>query len=169
MRIGIVFGSTTGNTEEAAEAIFDELETHVQDVLSVERLALDELTGFDVLLVGIPTWDIGELQEDWARALGQFDDVNFAGTQVAFFGDGDQFGYPDNFQDAMGILRDRFLARGASADIGHWPTENYNFTESKGVVNGKFVGLALDELHQPDLTGERIATWAEQLVSELRL
>jgi flavodoxin I len=35
--------------------------------------------------------------------------------------------------------------------------------------DGKFVGLALDEDSQPELTGERISKWVSQLKSELKL
>ena len=50
--------------------------------------------------------------------------------------------------------------------VGYWPTEGYDHTESKAERNGKFVGLALDEDNQPELTDDRIKAWVTQLKSE---
>ncbi|MEM6638928.1 MAG: flavodoxin [Pseudomonadota bacterium] len=167
MKIGMVYGSTTGNTRDAARAIRAQLEGYVDEIFDVEGLELAKLTEFDVLLVGIPTWDIGELQESWDQCIEKLDDLSFDGKQVAFFGDGDQCSYPFNFQDAMGILRDRFVARGATADIGHWPTDEYDYQESRAIVDGMFCGLPLDDLYQPEQTEERIQIWVEQILEEL--
>ncbi|MEM6486096.1 MAG: flavodoxin [Pseudomonadota bacterium] len=167
MKIGMVIGSTTGNTEDAAELIRAELAGRVEEVHNVQGMELEDMTQYDVLLVGIPTWDIGQLQEDWERRLMDVANLDFEEKQVAFFGDGDQFGYPDNFQDAMGILRELFMACGAKADIGHWPADDYDYQESRGVLNGKFVGLALDDLQQPEKSEERIRGWVSQLLKEL--
>ena len=68
----------------------------------VDGLDLEELGHFDVLLVGVPTWDVGELQESWYYAAEGLEQLDLSGTQVAFFGEGDQSGYPHNFQDALG-------------------------------------------------------------------
>ncbi|MEO0439110.1 MAG: flavodoxin [Pseudomonadota bacterium] len=167
MKIGMVFGSTTGNTEDAAELIRAELAGRVEAVHNVQGMELQDMTQYDVLLVGIPTWDIGQLQEDWERRLMDVANLDFDGVQVAFFGDGDQFGYPDNFQDAMGIIRELFVACGAKADIGHWPAEDYDYQESKALINGKFVGLALDDLQQPEKSEERIQGWVSQVLEEV--
>ncbi len=169
MKMGLVFGSTTGNTEDAAEAILEHFHGHISESINVDGFALETLTGFDVLLIGVPTWDIGELQESWDYAVEQLEELSFAGTQIALFGDGDQSGYPDNFQDAMGLLRELFVARGAKANIGHWPAEGYDFDESKALINGKFCGLALDDLNQREQHDERISTWCGQVKSELGL
>jgi len=47
--------------------------------------------------------------------------------------------------------------------IGAWDTEGYHFKASKAVVDGRFVGLALDQENQKDLTPERLNTWLEIL------
>jgi flavodoxin I len=169
MTIGLVYGSTTGNTEDAAERIREHFDDQIDECLNISGLELERLTSFDVLLVGIPTWNIGELQQDWAEVFHKLDPVRFDGVRVAFFGQGDQRGYPDNFQDAMGILRERLVELGAICDLGHWSTEGYHFTRSLGVCDGRFVGLALDEDGQPELTEERVAAWCAQLRGELGL
>ncbi|MFN9675593.1 MAG: flavodoxin FldA, partial [Microcystis sp.] len=50
--------------------------------------------------------------------------------------------------------------------VGYWPTDGYDFNESKALKNGKFVGLALDEDNQSDLTEQRIKTWVAGLKGE---
>ncbi|MEM7135475.1 MAG: flavodoxin [Myxococcota bacterium] len=171
MKIGLVFGSTTGNTHDAADEIQERLADYIDQCIDIDGTHFETLRQFDVLLIGIPTWDIGELENSWYYTIERPEnkDVRFDSVKVAFFGDGDQGGYPENFQDAMGILRDLFIARGASADIGHWPTDGYEFEASKAVVDGKFVGLALDCLNQPDDTDERIDAWCAQVKAELGL
>ncbi|QDU66750.1 flavodoxin [Engelhardtia mirabilis] len=172
MKIGLVYGSTTGNTEDAAEKIRDHFDDHVDECLNISGLDLERLKAFDVLLIGIPTWNIGELQQDWDEVFNKLDPVRFDGIRVAFFGQGDQRGYPDNFQDALGILRNKLVQLGAQADLGHWSTEGYFFQRSLGVIDETkqhFVGLALDEDGQPELTDERIEGWCAQVKSELGL
>ncbi|RMF69726.1 MAG: flavodoxin FldA, partial [Cyanobacteria bacterium J069] len=51
----------------------------------------------------------------------------------------------------------------------YWPTDGYDFNESKAVRDGKFVGLAIDEDNQSDLTTERIQSWVAQLKREFDL
>ncbi|NQE37327.1 Flavodoxin [Microcoleus sp. IPMA8] len=83
-------------------------------------------------------------------------------------GTGDQEGYPDNFMDAMGILAEKISEQGGET-VGYWPVEGYDFNESKAVVNGKFLGLAIDEDNQSDLTESRIKSWVSQLKKEFSL
>lgn len=77
-------------------------------------------------------------------------------------GVGDAHGYPDNFLDAVGMLGATLRAQGAQL-VGEWPTAGYDFTASKAVENGKFMGLAIDEVNQPEQTAARIAQWVAQI------
>ncbi len=40
--------------------------------------------------------------------------------------------------------------------IGAWPAEGYEYTNSRAIREGKFVGLALDEDNQPGLTEKEL-------------
>jgi len=62
----------------------------------------------------------------------------------------------------MGILEKKISELG-DVTVGYWPIEGYEFEESKALRDGQFVGLALDEDNQSDLTDERIKTWVAQL------
>lgn len=169
MKIGLVYGSTSGSTHAAAEKVASQLGGLFDEVVQIASIDVAALASFDVLVIGTSTWNVGELQEDWHEVFDDLADVRFDGKLVLFFGCGDQRGYPDNFLDAMGILRARFVELGALCDMGHWPTEGYDFTASKAVVDGRFVGLALDEDNQPDLTDLRVAEWCAQVKREFGL
>ncbi len=169
-KIGLFFGSSTGNTENAAEQIKQLLEARSLEVsyfnVSVDPVkAMEE---YDNLILGIPTWDIGELQEDWDNIWGELDGLNLAGKKVAIFGQGDQRGYPATFQDCIGMLGRKMRERRATL-VGFTSTEGFNFDESQGVEDGKFMGLSLDDDNQRDLTDGRVSAWVEQLVQEFAL
>lgn len=167
--IGIFYGSTTGNTEEAADELGRVLcagsEATVRAV-SVSGLDPARLLDFDALIIGCPTWDEGELQRDWALLQRRLGELSLAGKPVALFGSGDSLCYPETFQDAQGILAEELLGRGARL-IGKWPTDGYTFTASRGVVDNHFYGLALDTDDSWSLARARIGTWASQLLTEL--
>jgi flavodoxin I len=166
-KIGLFFGTQTGNTETIAEQIQKEFGGESIVVLhDVSQTEVSDLNEYDCLIIGCPTWNIGEMQSDWEGLCDELDNVDFNGKKVAYFGPGDQVGYADNFQDAMGILEEKVSGLGGTT-VGHWSTDGYDFTESKAVKNGKFVGLALDEDNQPELTDKRVKVWVSQLKSEL--
>jgi flavodoxin len=48
-----------------------------------------------------------------------------------------------------------------------WPTDGYEFDESKAVVDGKFVGLVLDDYNEPNKTDDRIKAWVAHIQPEL--
>ena len=54
--------------------------------------------------------------------------------------------------------------------VGHWSTSGYHFEASRALVDeNHFIGLAIDEDRQPELTSERINIWVKQLSTELNL
>jgi flavodoxin I len=74
-KIGLFYGSTTGNTEIVAGLIkdaFDEFEADVVTVFSVAEASIEDMKGFDYLMLGIPTWYEGELQDDWDELSSRF-------------------------------------------------------------------------------------------------
>ena len=42
----------------------------------------------------------------------------------------------------------------------------YNFSESKALRDGEFIGLAIDDNNQSNLTDERVKKWVEKLKGE---
>lgn len=165
-KIGIFYGSTEGNTERVATKIQEALGgSDVAAMHNVSSSTADDMQQYDYLLLACPTWDIGVLQEDWDSFIDEIEDVDYAGKMVTYLGLGDADGYPDTFVDAPGIIHERIGDSGAKF-VGTWPTDGYDFEESKSVKNGKFLGLIIDEDNQADLTDERVAKWVAQIKSE---
>lgn len=169
MKIGLFYGSTTCYTEIAAEKIQSAL-THYSVVLhNIRDVPLTEIDNFDIIVLGISTWDYGEIQEDWEAKWEDIATLNLENKIIALYGMGDQIGYSEWFQDALGMLHEQVLAAGGYC-IGYWPNEGYEFAQSKALTEDKsqFVGLALDEDNQYDLSDERITLWCQNIEKELQ-
>lgn len=168
--IALFYGSSTCYTEMAAEKIRDQLGSDLVDLFNVADEPLITALFYDRIILGIPTWDYGELQEDWEEIWAEIEELDFHGKTVAVFGLGDQIGYPEWFQDALGYLHHKVARQGANM-VGYWPNQGYEFEASKALSDDghRFVGLALDEENQFDLTASRIQQWCEQLRREFAL
>ncbi len=168
MKIGLFYSSDTGNTETVAETMRDEIGEHIVDVHEVCNIDLPELiTQYDFIILGVPTWYDGEIQNEWGDKIEDIAKVDLTGYKVAVYGLGDQEDWGEYFCDAIFELGKKAQESGATI-IGHWPSEGYEFTESKALIDDNtFIGLTLDEDRQPELTEGRIKTWLGQLKNEL--
>ncbi len=169
--VGIFFGSDTGNTENIAKMIQQQLGQEVAQLCDIAKSSKKDLEQFDILLIGIPTWYYGEAQCDWDDFFPDLETIDFSGKLVALFGCGDQEDYAEYFCDAMGTVRDKIEPLGALI-IGHWPVAGYHFEASHALVpkdTRYFIGLAIDEDRQPELTHERVTAWVRQISQELNL
>lgn len=167
-QVALFFGTQTGNTEDVAMKIQAQLGSDNVSMYEISEADASDFAECDCIIVGCPTWNVGELQADWEGFYEELDSIDFTGKKVAYFGVGDQVGYADNFQDAIGILEEKITSLGGQT-VGYWPVEGYDFNESKALRDGKFVGLAIDEDNQSDLTEKRIAAWTAQLKVEFGL
>ena len=166
--VGLYYGSTTGTTEFVVERLRDAacgVGLELSPVNISDLRDPQELLAHDRLIVGLPTWNVGQLQDDWLLQFPKLDTLDFSGKQVALFGVGDQVGYPDNFLDALGILGRKLQERGATL-IGLWPTAGYTFAASKAQVGDRLLGLGLDEYNQEELTDSRLEAWVRQIQRE---
>lgn len=165
-KIGIFYGSTEGHTEKVVTQIHQLLGGDDAAVLhNVNSSTADDMQEYTNLILACPTWEIGQLQEDWDSFIDELEQAELDGKKITYVGLGDADGYPDTFQDALGIIHDRIKDKGATF-VGAWPTDGYNFEASKGVVNGKFLGLAIDDDNQKDQTNDRVTRWVAQIKSE---
>ncbi|MDJ1183936.1 flavodoxin FldA [Roseofilum casamattae] len=169
-KIGLFYGTQTGKTESAAEEI--QKEFGGDDVVAIKDIAdsvPSDLDSYDCLIIGSPTWNVGDLVDSWDSFYNdELGSMNFSGKKVAYFGTGDQFGYADNFQDAIGMLEEKISSLGGQT-VGYWPRgteDDYDFNESKALRGDKFVGLALDDDNQEEKSEERIKAWVAQLKGE---
>lgn len=170
--IGLFYGTDTSNTEMIGQKIqqqFAELGSTVE-LHDVKDTDIQVMLDYNFLILGIPTWDFGGIQSDWEDIGATLSELNLEGKTVAFYGLGDQFGYGDYFVDAMGWLHEMLLNTGATF-IGQWSTEGYDFEASRAANEDKseFIGLAIDEDQQFDLTDQRVEQWVIQLYAEQAL
>lgn len=166
-KIGIFYGSDTGNTESVAKKIqkcFPLNSTKIYDITSCNK---NDLEQFQILILGVPTWYYGEMQSDWEDFIPIFEKINFKNKIFALFGCGDQEDYSEYFCDALGILY-KILANKKVKIIGKWPNDDYYFDESKALLDKKnFCGLIIDEDRQTEKTQSRIEKWVKQLITEI--
>ena len=68
----------------------------------------------------------------------------------------------------MGILGKEIIKNGGKI-IGMWPSDGYEFDESKGLYNDHlFYGLALDFENQMELNESRVKAWIKQVYTEFQ-
>jgi len=143
-----------------------ELGPRAVDVHDVANVGPEDLDRYEVLILGTSTLGCGELQDDWERFRSRFRTLDLAGRRVALFGLGDQSDFCNTFVDGLGILHAMAVDAGAEV-LGHWDAiGDYAFGRSAAVVDGKFVGLVIDEETQAELTPGRVRAWVSQLKSE---
>lgn len=164
-RIGIFYGSTTGTTEAIARKIANMLNVAESDIHNASHIKESLIKEYGVLLLGSSTWGDGDLQDDWYEGMRKLAGMNLAGITVALFGCGDSVSYSDTFCDAIGIMYEDLKATGCHF-CGAVPTEGYKFDHSKAVVDGKFVGLPIDDMNEEEKTNQRVNQWVELLKNE---
>lgn len=174
-KIGIFFGTDTGSTRLVAKTIFKQLgEDFADKPKNINRTSLAELLQYDVLILGTPSYGIGELpglltgclEGNWQEFVPLLKGADLSGKCVALFGLGNQERYADRFAGSLIHLYRLFYDQGANI-IGHWSTDGYKFEHSDAVIDNQFVGLVLDQRTQPHLTDERIKIWLAQITPKL--
>ncbi len=170
-KVGIFYGSNTGNTEFVTYLMKDEFDKRspgLVEVFNIGASTVDQFKSFEYLICGIPTWNTGQLQDDWAFFLPKLEGSSLKGKKIAIFGLGDQNGYGYNFLDAVGTLTDALLD--CDAELwGLWETKSYQFNESKALVEDHFTGIGIDQEGQAEQTSPRITQWVTQVLKEFKL
>lgn len=162
-KTAIIFGSTTGMTEDVAKKIASQLNISKEDVYEIAAITPEIIAPYDALLLGSSTWGSGELQDDWYDGVEVLKKSDLNGKKISFFGTGDSYSYSDTFCDALGLIYSEIESSGAIF-TGQVDASEYTFDDSVSVRDGKFVGLALDETNEANKTDERISRWIKSLV-----
>ena len=168
MKIGLFYGSTTCYTEMVAEKIQALIGADVVDLHNIKTVPLSRMADYQLLILGLSTWDFGEIQEDWEAHWDDINHVDLTGKTVAIYAMGDQLGYAEWFIDAVGMLHEA-IAPQQPDRIGFWPTAGYDFIASKALTadGDLFYGLALDDENQYEQTDERLNSWVSQILTEI--
>ncbi|WP_079437390.1 flavodoxin [Zoogloea sp. LCSB751] len=169
--IGIFFGTETGTTRLIAKKIHKKLGDEIASKpVNVNRIEMAEMLQYDVLILGTPSYGVGEipgksagcLEPNWEEFLAKSGTPDFTGKRIAFFGLGAQERYSDRFASSLLRLHEVFKGFGAEI-VGDWSTEGYTFAHSAAVQDGRFVGLVIDERTQGMFTNERLDAWLAQV------
>lgn len=163
-KVGIFYGTDGGNTRDVVELIAKKLGSEVE-LKDISKASKEEVLSFENLILASPTYGSGDLQSDWDDVIGDFSESDFAGKVVALVGIGDQDSYSDTFADGISHIYEK--AKGGKV-VGQTSTDGYDFEDSQAVIDGKFVGLILDQDNQDDLTEERIDAWVEAIRGEFQ-
>ncbi len=158
-KIAIVYGSSTGATEAVAEkiqALFDDAA-----LFNAESVSIDDLKPYDFLIFGASTTGVGDLQDDWEVLLPKVEKMDFTGKKVALFSLGDSASFSTSFAGAMYYIYKAL--KGKVEIVGSVSTDGYTFDESDAVIDGRFIGLALDEDNEYNETDARLTAWVEDL------
>lgn len=165
-KTGIFYGSTNGDTENVAQKIATRLGIGKEDIHNVANTQPNAVEPYEVLLLGCSTWGVGEMQDDWNDFLFKLKDLDLKGKTVALFGCGDSVSFGGSFCDALGVIY-KELQRTGGTFTGEVAPSGYNFDNSEAMIDGKFVGLPIDEMNEQDKTDERINNWTEELKKTL--
>lgn len=160
-KIGIFFGSSTGNAELIADRIQLQFGEDNADVHNIDAAEKSEIEQYDYLIFGTSTWGLGELQDDWEDFADELLETDLSLKKVALFGLGDQEVYADSFVDAMGHLY-KMIAKSTTV-VGAWSTSGYRHTDSRAIDKGKFVGLAIDYDNDKSKAEKQIQDWVKEL------
>lgn len=159
----VIYGSSTGTCEAIAQTIGEKLGA---EVVNVADLTDDTVNGAENLILGTSTWGAGEMQDDWYDGLKTLQGLDLNGKTVALFGCGDSESYSDTFCGGMAEIYNGLKDKGVKF-VGEVSTDGYTYDDSEAVVDGKFVGLALDDVNEDDKTEERINAWIEEIKPSL--
>ena len=170
-KIGIFFGTETGTTRLIAKRIQKKLGDEIAaKPVNVNRISPEEMLQYDALILGTPSYGVGDipgrsagcLEPNWEEFLYKLDNPDFSGKRIALFGLGAQERYSDRFASSLLRLYQVFWGYGAEI-VGSWSTEGYTFAHSAAVMDGRFVGLVLDERTQGMYSNERIDAWLAEV------
>lgn len=166
-KIGLFYGGATAKTAVVALKIQEAFAENEVVLIPIEGATRKEFESFNNIIAGTSTWFDGELPTYWDEFLPEIESIDMTGKKVALFGLGDQERYPDNFVDGIGILAEAFTKSNAEL-VGFMPVSDYQFTQSRAVKEGHFLGLTLDVENQSEQTEERILKWVAELKKEFR-
>ncbi len=164
----LIFWPKGGNVENAANLIAKEYGDI--NVKPINEVNADTFLQHDKFIIGgstlgAETWEGTQNESPWNSFFSDVKKHDFSSKKVALFGLGDQVLWSTNFVDGLAIIHNAFVKAKAKI-VGKWPTKGYDFTDSQAVDGDNFVGLALDDDQQEELTDERVKVWVKQIKKE---
>ncbi len=171
-KIGLFYGPEGGSTEKVAKKIAEAIGGTQVDLIPVKDQKATDLAAYDNLIFGISTigketWKSDEAPNDWDVFMPELEEADLNGKVVAMFGLGDHLKYALHFVDAMGILAEKLKNKNVTI-VGQCDTDDYQFEESQAIVDGKFIGLPIDEDYEADKTDDRVHNWVANITKAFK-
>jgi flavodoxin I len=168
-KTAIFFGPLKGAVNRVADKLKNVIGEDKVVMIPVNTATVADIEKYDKIIFGLSTvgkdtWDSTYSNNDWAKFLPEIGKTKYDGKTIAIFGLGDHVTYAATFVDHIAVLV-RELTKNGAVLTGQVPASDYEFDESEAVVDGKFLGLPIDEDFEPELTDERIAKWVKQISS----
>ncbi len=167
MKTGIFYGPEGGSTEKVAKLIAKEFGEDKVDLILVKNSNAKELEKYDKIIFGISTigketWDAHHPNNDWDVFFPNISNIDYSNKTIALFGLGDSVSYSAYFVDALGKLGRKLLEKNAKI-VGQVSTDNYTYEHSEAEIDGKFIGLPIDEDFEDHMTEERVEAWVKEI------
>jgi flavodoxin I len=163
--VAVFFSFHSNKTAKIGKHIAESFGEGNASVINAEQADSLSFLPFKNIILGVPTWFDGELPNYWDELVPAIEEMELNGKRFAIYGLGDQKGYPENFNDGVGIMAQILEKQGAEI-IGFTSSEEYSFESSLALRGMQFCGLCLDQENQARLTNKRIENWVEQLKKE---
>lgn len=172
-KIAIFYGPKGGAVNRVAEKVKDAIGEDKIDMVAVNDATVADLEKYDKIIFGMSTvgkdsWDSKYDNVDWAKFLPEIGKTSYKGKVIAIFGLGDHVTYAASFVDHIAVLAKELENNGAVLS-GKVSVDEYEFNDSEAVVDGKFLGLPIDEDFEPELTDERVEKWVKQIAPDFGL
>jgi flavodoxin I len=166
-KTAIFFGPLDGAVHRVANKIKDVIGEDKVEMVPVKDSTAADIEKYDKIIFGLSTvgketWNSTYTNVDWARFLPEIGKARYEGKTIAVFGLGDHVTYAATFVDHIGLLGRKLMENGATL-TGKVPAGDYEYDESEALMDGKFMGLPVDEDFEPEKTDERVKNWVEQL------
>ena len=162
-RIGIFYGSTTGNTEKIAQKIKLKLEPGLIDIYNVKNVNKHDIEKYENIILGSSTLEKGVMQSDFEYFLhNTLKTADLKGKKIAIFRTGDSSVYTDSFADSIGVIFDALKGKGVIF-VGEFLIDGYKFESSLSMFGEKFIGLPLDDDSDYEQNKLRISIWTDLL------
>lgn len=165
-KTGIFYGSTTGNTEDVAMMIGERLGVNPSDIHDVADTAPSAVGNYDVMLFGCSTWGDGDMQDGMHDFLDGVMAMSLAGKKAAVFGCGDE-SMTETFCNGVGEMYRMLSSTGVEMIGGEFNTDGYKYDHTDADVDGKIVGLLIDNMNHPDLTARKVEQWCDTIKSKM--
>jgi len=170
-KTAILFSPVGGNVNSVADKLGVMIGNDKVDIIPVKEVESEALINYSQIIlvgstVGADHWTNQILVDEWEAFFARIGEFSFEKKKVAIIGLGNCVLYPEHFADGMANLYKRVTTQNAEV-FGFVDAKDYDFTDSKSVnEEGYFVGLAIDEDNEADLTPERLKKWIDTIQSD---